>query len=353
MKRGGKGQRGRGASSNPKVRFDPLEIELDEDEIEGERPLARTRFYDDASESIITYNKSPDIPFSASVNAYRGCEHGCAYCYARPTHEYLGFSAGLDFESKIMVKRRAPELLKKELGASRWKPQQLVMSGVTDPYQPIERKLKLTRRCLEVLEAFGNPVGLITKNRLVVRDVDILGPMAEKQLCSVFVSITTLDAELARVMEPRTSSPKARLEAVSALAGAGIPVGVMMAPVIPGLNDHEIPALLKAAKEAGAQSATYVLLRLPYGVKDIFFDWVDQAYPNRRDKVESRLRDLREGALNRTAFGERFSGKGIFAEQIRQLFEVSRRRVGLESKLPDVSTEFFRRPDSPQMEWEF
>ncbi|MDQ8187939.1 PA0069 family radical SAM protein [Pelagicoccus sp. SDUM812002] len=346
-------QAGRGANSNPKNRFERLEILVDDEAHQEDRPRLRTRFYDDASESIITYNSSPDIPFDASLNPYRGCEHGCAYCYARPTHEYLGFSAGLDFESKILVKRRAPELLKKALSASKWKPQLVAMSGVTDPYQPVERQLSLTRSCLEVLLDFRNPVGIVTKNRLVARDADLLAEMASLDLCNVSVSLTTLNAELARVMEPRTSSPKGRLETISTLASAGVPVGIMIAPVIPGLNDHEIPAILKAAKEAGASFATYILLRLPHGVKDVFFDWMDQAYPSQRNKVEGRLRELRGGQLNRTEFGERFSGKGIFADQIRQLFQVSLRREGLSSESPTVKTSHFRRAESPQMEWEF
>lgn len=323
---------------------------LDKEEACGETPRLRTRFYEDASESIVAFNSSPDIPFGASLNPYRGCEHGCAYCYARPTHEYLGFSAGLDFETKIMVKRRAPELLKKALSAKNWKPQVLAMSGVTDPYQPVERKLGLTRRCLEVLLDFRNPVGIVTKNRMVTRDVDLLGEMAKLDLCHVAVSLTTLDAELGRKMEPRTSSPKARLEAIATLAEAGVPVGVMLAPVIPGLNDHEIPALLKTARSAGASHASYVLLRLPFGVKDVFFEWLENAYPNKKDKVESRLRESRGGRLNRSEFGARFSGTGIFAQQIRQLFAVSARREGLAASLPDLATNHFRRPASAQLE---
>ncbi|EDY82656.1 radical SAM domain protein [Verrucomicrobiia bacterium DG1235] len=353
MEMRGAKNKGRGARANPKSRFDALEIVLERSEEGSASSGASTRFYDDASESVITYNSSPDIPFDASLNPYRGCEHGCAYCYARPTHEYLGFSAGLDFESKIMVKRKAPELLKQALSAKRWKPQLIALSGVTDPYQPVERKLTLTRQCLEVLLDFRNPVGVVTKNRLVSRDADLLGEMAKDRLCTVAISLTTLDAGLARTMEPRTSSPQGRLEAISALAAAGVPVGIMIAPVIPGLNDHEIPAILKASKEAGAQFASYVLLRLPHGVKEVFFDWLESSYPSHKDKVESRLRDLRGGGLNRSEFGERFSGTGIFAEQIRQLFTVSLRREGLMAKPPEVSTSHFRKPASPQLEWEF
>lgn len=342
--------KGRGAGSNPKGRFEPFEVEWDEEALGEDRPALKTRFYEDASESIITYNKSPDIPFDASVNPYRGCEHGCAYCYARPTHEYLGFSAGLDFESKIMVKRRAGELLRRELGAKRWKPQVIAMSGVTDPYQPVERSLRLTRSCLEALLDFRNPVGLITKNRLILRDVDLLGELGRLGLAAVSVSITSLDVELARRMEPRTSLPQARLEAIAGLAEAGVPVGVMVAPVIPGLNDHEVASILKAAKAAGAQFATYVLLRLPYGVKDVFFNWLEEAYPGKKDKVESRVRSVRSGALNRTEFGNRFSGDGVFAEQIRQLFQASARREGFTKCPPALRTDLFRRVEKDQLE---
>ena len=342
--------KGRGASANPANRFVPLTFVPDPVAPDPDAPALATRFYDDASESIITYNSSPDIPFNASVNPYRGCEHGCSYCYARPFHEYLGFSAGLDFETKIMVKRRAPELLKKELASPKWKPQLIAMSGVTDPYQPVEKRLGITRSCMETLLDFRNPVGIVTKNRLVARDLDILSEMAELQLCHVSFSINTLDAELARKMEPRTSSPKARLEAVSALASVGIPVGVFVAPVIPGLNDHELPAILKAASEAGASYAIYILLRLPYGVSDLFFDWLRRTYPTKSDKIESRVRSIRGGVLNRSEFGERFSGNGIFAEQTRQLYQAALRRSGLVDHLPELSLAHFRRPVSPQLE---
>lgn len=345
-------RKGRGATNNPKGRFEPFDVEYDYDDLDpnDERPRLKTRFYDDHSESVITYNKSPDIPFEASLNAYRGCEHGCAYCYARPTHEYLGFSAGLDFESKIMVKRAAPELLKRELSSRRWKPQVIAMSGVTDPYQPVERSLRLTRSCLQVLRDFRNPVGIVTKNRLILRDVDLLAEMAEQDLCSVSISLTTLDAELARKMEPRTSPPAARLEAIEGLAQAGVPVGILLSPVIPGLNDHEIASILKAAREAGASFASYILLRLPYGVKDIFFDWLAEAYPAKQDKVESRIRSIRGGTLNQTEFGKRFSGEGVFAEQIRQLFTAAHRREGYSSSGPELRRDLFRRVDDAQMD---
>ncbi|MEO8440718.1 MAG: PA0069 family radical SAM protein, partial [Spartobacteria bacterium] len=258
---------GRGASSNPANRFEALHLEPDpEDENDPERPKRQTIYYRDFTRTIIAHNDSPDVGFESSINPYRGCEHGCIYCYARPTHEFLGFSAGLDFESRIMVKVDAPELLAAELAKPRWKPQTLVMSGVTDPYQPIERRLQITRRCLEVLQRFRNPVGIITKNQLVTRDTDLLGDLAAHQAAAVNISVTSLDPKLQRVLEPRTSTPRARLEAISQLRAAGVPVGVMVAPIIPGLTDHEVPAILRACAEAGAQFAGYTVVRLPYAV---------------------------------------------------------------------------------------
>src|SRR3954471_3611843 len=254
----------RGAASNPANRFEKIYLEPDEEWNPDEDPLPRTQFFRDRTSTIISYNDSPDVGFEASVNPYRGCEHGCIYCYARPTHEYLGFSSGLEFESKIMVKMEAPKLLREALSSPKWEPKVIAMSGVTDCYQPVERRLKLTRGCLEVLASFRNPVAIITKNHLVTRDVDFLAELAKYDAVAVFISITTLDSELRRVMEPRTSPPSARLAAVKTLAKAGVPVGVLMAPVVPGLTDHEMPALLSAAAEAGARYAGYVTLRLPY-----------------------------------------------------------------------------------------
>ena len=342
--------KGRGARLNPGNRFEAMHFEWDESVPPEERPSPKTLFLDDASESIVSYNNSPDIPFGASVNPYRGCEHGCAYCYARPTHEYLGFSAGLDFETKIMVKRRAPGLLRKALSARKWKPQWVAMSGVTDPYQPVERELKITRGCLEVLADFRNPVGIITKNRLVARDADILGMMAERRLCEVNLSVTSLDPNLARAMEPRTSMPEARIDAIATLAKAGVPVGVMVAPVIPGLNDHEIPAILEAASKAGARYASYVLLRLPLGVETIFSDWLQRTFPSKATKVESRLRDMRGGAMSSARFGERMKGQGVFADQIRTLFRVHAKRLGFNREKRDLNASQFRRPGGTQLE---
>ncbi len=345
--------KGRGVVGNPRNRFESLGFEWDEDVPPDERPAPTTQFLDDATQTIIAYNSSPDIPYRASVNPYRGCEHGCSYCYARPFHEYLGFSAGIDFESKIMVKREAPKLLRSELSSSKWEPQLLAMSGVTDCYQPIERKLKLTRQCLEALYEFRNPVGMVTKNRLVTRDKDILSEMAKSRLCQVFLSINSLDSELAREMEPRTSSPRARLEALAELADAGIPTGVLIAPVVPGLNDHEIPGILKAAYEAGAVCAGHILLRLPFGVKDLFLDWARRSYPTKAEKIESRIRNTRDGKLDDARFGARMTGNGIFAEQIETLFRVNARKYKLDKAPPPVDVSKFRRPGGIQLGFDF
>jgi DNA repair photolyase len=338
--------RGRGAAANPANRFVPLHLERDEDWNPEEDPAPTTQFYRDATGSIINYNDSPDIGFNASLNPYRGCEHGCIYCYARPTHEYLGFSAGLDFESKIMVKENAPELLRQELASPKWKPQVIAMSGVTDCYQPVERRLKLTRRCLEVLAEFRNPVGIVTKNHLVTRDIDLLGDLASHQAAVVFVSLTTLDSALAAKLEPRASLPQHRLAAIESLSKAGVPVGVMTAPVIPALNDHEIPNLIAAAVNAGAQFAGYVTLRLPFGLGPLFEEWLARHFPDRKEKVLNRVRALRGGRINDPNFGTRMRGEGIFADQIEALFEAACRKAGVAGRHPELSASAFRVPAS-------
>jgi DNA repair photolyase len=340
----------RGASANPANRFQKLELERDADWNPEDDPAPATQFFRDKTETIINYNESPDIGFDASVNPYRGCEHGCIYCYARPFHEYLGFSAGLDFETRIMVKERAPELLRAELSSPKWKPQVIAMSGVTDCYQPVERRLKLTRGCLEVLAEFLNPVGIVTKNHLVTRDIDHLAELARHKAAVVFISLTTLDTGLRKVMEPRTSPPSRRLAAIRELAQAGIPTGVLVAPVVPGLTDHEMPSLLEAAAEAGARFAGYTVLRLPYGVAPLFEQWLADHFPDRKAKVLERIRALRGGKLNDSRFGQRMRGEGIFAEQIRALFSVARRKAGLDRESPELSTNSFRRPAGPQLE---
>jgi DNA repair photolyase len=342
---------GRGAVDNPPNRFEKSWHELDPD-AEGdadEVPAPSTQLLRDSSRTIIATNDSPDIDFDASINPYRGCEHGCIYCYARPTHEFLGFSAGLDFETKILVKEDAPELLRRELSSPRWKPKPIALSGVTDAYQPIERRLRLTRRCLEVLAEFRNPVVIITKNRLVTRDQDLLADLAAHRAAAVFLSVTTLDPALARILEPRASVPAFRLSAIASLAAAGVPVGVLVAPVIPGLTDHELPAIVAAAAEAGAQFAGFTPLRLPLGVGPLFEDWLTRHFPDRKEKVLHRVRALRGGRLNDSQFGSRMRGKGEFAEMIGQLFAVACRKAGLEGRGTGLSTEAFRKPGEKQL----
>lgn len=327
--------RGRGASSNTDNRFDQLQVRLEpfegEDYFQEEdgKPLLRTQFFRDSSRSIVAENTSPDIPFRYSVNPYRGCEHGCAYCYARPTHEYLGLSAGLDFESKIFVKPDAARLLHEKFMSRSWVGEQITISGNTDCYQPIERKLQLTRQLLEVCLRFRNPVTLITKNALITRDLDILSELARFKATWVTLSVTTLDDDLCNVLEPRTSRPAARLAAVRALSEAGVPVNVNVAPVIPGLNDHEIPAILKAASEAGASSAFYTAVRLPLAVTPLFEEWLDVHRPARKEKVLTNIRDMRGGKTNDARFGSRMKGQGPIAANIKALFDIYARKYGL------------------------
>jgi len=340
--------RGRGAAVNPRNRFERIDIDFEPGESAAERGDAPpTELFRDESRTILSRNDSPDLGFEYSLNPYRGCEHGCIYCYARPTHEYLGFSAGLDFESRILVKERAPDLLRKALLSPRWKPQVIVLSGVTDPYQPIERKLRITRRCLEVLAEFRNPVAIITKNHLVTRDIDLLLELNRFQACGVYLSITSVSASLSARMEPRASTPRRRFAALRELSAAGIPCGVMTAPIIPGLNDDQIPAILEAAAEAGASRAGYILVRLPHGLRELFSDWLATHFPDRRDRVLNRLREARDGDLNDPRFHHRMKGGGEYAEQIGRLFETVRRRVGLggggNGRTGSPSTAAFRR----------
>lgn len=496
--------RGRGAADNPPNRFEPLVVVPDPEMRAVDDPGPRTCFFRDASRSIIARNDSPDIGFEASINPYRGCEHGCVYClsghtpilmsdgttrqladvrprdaiygvvrrgwyhryvrttvvaqwsveepayritltggtelvasgdhrflthrgwkhvtgrahgsgrrpyltanhklmgvralerrpssrdiegrvvvsdedlrvaavepldsvltlfdittgtgnfiadgvvshncYARPTHEYLGFSAGLDFESKILVKQDAPKLLRQKLVSPRWTPQTITLSGVTDAYQPAERRLRITRGCLEVLAEYRNPVAVVTKNHLVTRDIDLLSELARYDAAAVYLSVTTLDTQLQRVMEPRTSIPARRLAAIEALARAGVPVGVMVAPVIPGLTDHEMPRILEAAAAAGARFAGFTMLRLPYGVKDVFREWLERHFPERAGKVLHRVREMRGGRLNDPTFHSRMRGEGAYAQQLQTLFEIARRRLGMDQRVR-LSTTAFRRVD--------
>jgi DNA repair photolyase len=343
--------RGRGASFNPPNRFERLRVERDL-WTDPDDPPPQTELLRDASRSILSRNDSPDVGFDVGINPYRGCAHGCSYCYARPTHEYLGFSAGLDFETKILVKEQAPALLRAALSSPRWTPEPIMLSGNTDAYQPAERRLRITRRCLEVLVEFRNPVSIITKSYLVSRDVDLLGELARDRAAAVVMSVTTLRNEVQRVMEPRASTPGRRLGAIRVLADAGIPVGVNVAPVVPGLTDHELPAILEAASRAGATFASYILLRLPHGVKEIFETWVAQHFPERKEKILNRVRALRGGKLYDARYAVRGRGEGPWAEQLRTLFHVTRDRLGLD-RPPELSTAAFRRPGAtplPQLD---
>lgn len=341
-------RRGRGTGENPAGRFEKeggertsdYWAELYADAQDGLQ--VETQSFIDPSRSIVTANDSPDVGMEASVNPYRGCEHGCIYCYARPTHEYLGLSPGLDFETKIYMKPRAPELLVEKLSSKSWEPKVLMLSGVTDCYQPLERKMRITRGCFEVLRDFRNPAAIVTKNALVARDGDIFEEMAAYDCISVNLSVTTLDGHLSRIMEPRASQPHLRLRAIEELSKRGVPVGIMIGPVVPGLTDHEIPAILKACADAGAVGANYTMLRLPYGVKDLFSTWLEQHFPEKKDKVLGHVRGVRDGKLNSAAFGARMRGTGVYAGQIADIFALYKKKYGL-NKRKALSTEHFRR----------
>lgn len=347
---------GRAAGISPPNRFERVRVEDDLEQLDGadEVPDVRrvpTEFLPDRSRTLITQNDSPDVPFRYSINPYRGCEHGCVYCYARPSHELLGMNAGLDFESRIMVKHDAAELLRAELADENWHGDLIVISGVTDCYQPAERKFRLTRGCLEVMLEARQPLGIVTKNALVTRDLDLLARLAAERLVHVYVSVTTLDANLARTMEPRTATPEARLRTIRELASAGVPTGVMIAPIIPGLNDQEIPAILAAAKEAGAESASYILLRLPFAVRPIFEEWLARTYPDKAPRVLALIRQTRGGRMNDSRWGRRMRGEGRYAEGIERTFRIFRKKHGLEGPLAPLDHSKFTppRPTSGQL----
>lgn len=341
--------RGRGSSDNPANRFEGKYTDYDLDEETGQKPAQETKLFADDTKEILSKNESPDLPFTYGLNPYRGCEHGCIYCYARPFHEFLGFSAGLDFESRIMVKYDAAEKLRAKFASKNWKPESVTLSGVTDPYQPVERELEITGGCMEVFAEARNPVGIITKNYLVTRDIDLLEELAKYNAVHVTLSVTTLDRDLARVMEPRTSQPYRRLKAIEILAEKGISVGVNVAPIIPGLTDHECADILKAASDAGATHAGYTIVRLPHGVKDLFKEWLEQHFPDRKDKVLNRIRNIRGGELYESSFGKRFHGEGEFANQIREMFRIQTQKLGLNKKSLSLSTKHFRRPEKGQL----
>jgi DNA repair photolyase len=328
---------GRGAGFNPPNQYERLHYveEKMDDSVE-------TTVYRDRSETILAENDSPDVPFTYSVNPYRGCEHGCIYCYARPTHEYLGFSAGVDFESKIMVKENAPDLLAEAFEKKSWEPQTVCLSGNTDPYQPIEQHLELTRECLKVFLKYRNPVSVITKNHRITRDLDVLGELADRDLVHVRVSVTSLDREIIRKMEPRTARPEKRLDAIEALADRGVSVGINAAPIVPGLTDEELPSLLEAGAEAGADHAAYIMVRLPGAVKELFIDWLEREFPDRKKKVLNQIRSVREGELSETEFGKRMKGEGQLGIIIDQMYEKTCDRLGLNQSPIDLLTDQFR-----------
>ena len=339
-------RRGRGTLSNQSGRYEPIaRIAFDDgwQSLEELPPFATTVSVD-STRKIITRNESPDISFDRSINPYRGCEHGCVYCFARPTHAYLGLSPGLDFESKLFVKPDAPALLEKELSAPNYQPRTIAIGTNTDPYQPIERKYQVMRGILEVLERAGHPVGIVTKSALILRDLDILTRLAERNLVKVALSVTTLDAKLARTMEPRAATPGRRLEALRQMSAAGIPTSVMVAPVIPAINDADIERVLDAAAMAGVRGAGYVLLRLPLEVRDLFVEWLKANYPDRAEHVMKLVRDMRGGKDYDSTWGARMKGTGPYAWTIGRRFEMACERLGLNQHKVPLSTEHFHSP---------
>jgi DNA repair photolyase len=339
---------GRGALSNASSRYDDEKKIRTTDgwDIEDELPPLRTTLTKDATRTIIARNTSPDVGFDRSINPYRGCEHGCIYCFARPTHAYLGLSPGLDFETRILFKPDAAKLLAAELASPKYRPDVIAMGTNTDPYQPVERELKVTRSILKVLSEFNHPVGIVTKNHLVTRDIDILADMAKRNLAEVFLSVTTLDKQLARDMEPRASAPHRRLDAIKALADAGVPAGVMTAPMIPGLNDHEMEAILEKAQEAGATRAGFTVLRLPLEIKDLFDEWLRANRPDRAERVLSLIRQMRGGALYQAEFGLRMRGEGPIAQLMDARFKAAVKRLGLNRIRYRLDTQRFAVPES-------
>jgi DNA repair photolyase len=348
----------RGAGLNPGNRFETVRLhvlgeELDRQWIERQNEdgssnrVERQVFFDRTHRIINQVSKTADVPFDWTLNPYRGCEHGCIYCFARPYHEYLGFSSGLDFETKLMAKPDAPRLLQQELASPGWKPEPIVMSAITDIYQPIEHKMRIARQCLEVLADCGQPVTTMTKSALVLRDADLWSRLAAMNAGRVTITLVTLDADLARKLEPRASSPAGRLRAIRELTAAGVPVSVNIAPIIPGLTDTELPRILQAVAEAGARRAAWVLLRLPYQLKDLFLDWLQRSvHPDRARKVESLIRQSRGGKLYQASYPNRRRGQGPIVEQLAQTFDVFTRKYGLNRDIRPLSTAHFRRPEA-------
>lgn len=337
----------RGALSNKTNRFEPAAtVRIDDGWGSADAPALRleTTLTRDRSKTVIARNRSPDVPFDRSINPYRGCEHGCVYCFARPTHAWLGLSPGLDFETKLLMKPDAPEILERELRKPGYTCRTIAMGTNTDPYQPVEGKQRITRRILEVLERFGHPVSIVTKSALVLRDIDILSGMAGRNLASVALSVTTLDRDLARKMEPRAATPDRRLDAIRQLSGAGIPVSVMAAPMIPAVNDLELEAILEAAADAGARTADYILLRLPLEVKDLFVEWLEAHFPDRAQKVLAIIRETRGGKLYESEFGGRMRGQGVHAELLERRFANALRKFDLARTGSGLDTRQFEVP---------
>ena len=353
-------RKGRGAVSNIAHRFESVTREADAEAAEAERlnlddealPALATATTLETAKSLITYNESPDIGFDRSINPYRGCEHGCIYCFARPTHSFLNLSPGLDFETKLVAKHNAVELLERELAAPSYKPEVIALGVITDAYQPIERELRLTRGVVDVLTRTRHPFGLITKSSLIERDIDLLAPAAADGVVAATVSITTLDHSLSRILEPRAASPARRLRTVSALAAAGIPVTVNVAPIIPFINEPEIERVLEAVAEAGAWQAHYTLLRLPWEVAPLFMQWLEAHYPDRKERVMSRMREMRGGKNYDSQFGKRMTGEGTWAALIRQRFQKAAVKFGLNRDIPPLRNDLFRRPrlETPQLD---
>ncbi len=340
---------GRGATSNEAGRFERFTTELTEDgwDLPDELPPLRTEVREEMARNLITYNKSPDLPFDRSINPYRGCEHGCVYCFARPTHAYLGLSPGLDFETRLVARPNAAELLRRELSARSYKVATIALGTNTDPYQPIEKNRKITRSCLKVLRDFQHPVGIVTKGTLIERDLDILAPMASNGLVRVGISLTTLDRDLSRRMEPRAPSPQRRLGMIRNLTEAGVPVRVMTSPIVPGLTDHELENLLEAGKQAGADAASWIMLRLPREVSALWREWLIEHQPGRAEKVMARLREMHGGREYDPRWGHRMRGEGTYAEMIAQRFKAAVKRLGLSTDMPPLNCAAFAPPPQP------
>ncbi len=349
-------RKGRGAVTNQAGRFEPLTHEAVDDGWADDAelmaaPRVETQVLPDSSRTILASNESPDVPFERSINPYRGCEHGCIYCFARPTHAWLGLSAGLDFETRIYAKHDAPALLRQELAKRSYRPTTLAISGVTDPYQPVERELRLTRGLIEVLAEARHPFGIVTKSAGILRDLDLLGPLGRAGLAKVCLSVTTLDPKLARILEPRAASPARRLEAIRRLSEAGVPVAVLASPMIPAINDMELERILAAGRDAGAASASYIMVRLPLEIAPLFEEWLDTHFPERKAKVLSLVRQSRGGKLYDSQWGKRMKGEGVHAEALRRRFRLAEKRLGLNERSWTLDTSQFRRPaaDSRQM----